>query len=90
MSVVKKFLIYKFECYFLHFTGLAKALNIVIPKCSEMIRTDAEREVVMTALDAFNELLKQIGPAVLEGEGHRDAIINCVKDVLNRRVCRVI
>ncbi|PNF42980.1 hypothetical protein B7P43_G09585 [Cryptotermes secundus] len=61
---------------------LSKALSVLIPKCAELIRTDEERTVVMTALDAYSELLKEIKGPVLEGEGHRDAIINCIKDVM--------
>ncbi|KAJ4431592.1 hypothetical protein ANN_20191, partial [Periplaneta americana] len=62
--------------------ALSKALSMLIPKCAELIRTDEERSVVMTALDAYSELLKEVKGRVLEGEGHRDAIINCVKDVM--------
>lgn len=57
-----------------------------MPKCAEVIRTDKEREVVVSCLDAYQELLKEVGSPVLEGEGHADAIIYCVKDVLNSRV----
>lgn len=53
-----------------------------IPKCSELIRTDDERSVVMCALDAYSDLLKQVGRDVLVGEGHREAIMNCVIDVM--------
>lgn len=66
--------------------GLSKALSMLIPKCAELIRTDEERSVVMTALDAYSELLKEIKGPVLEGEGHRDAIMNCVKDVMTYKV----
>lgn len=65
---------------------LSKALSVLIPKCAELIRTDEERTVVMTALDAYSELLKEIKGPVLEGEGHRDAIINCIKDVMTYKV----
>ncbi|KAG8249104.1 Importin 4 [Homalodisca vitripennis] len=65
--------------------ALQSALNMLIPKCAEVVRTDKEREVVITGLDTYLELLKEIGSPVLEGEGHTDAIINCVKDVLNCR-----
>lgn len=62
--------------------ALSKALSMYIPKCAELIRTDEERTVVMSALDAYAELLKELKAVVLEGEGHRDAIINCIKDVM--------
>lgn len=65
--------------------ALLKALSVYIPKCAEMIRTDAERDVVMQALDAVCDLLKQVGSPVIEDTGHCDAIINCVKDIMARR-----
>ncbi|XP_054274502.1 importin-4-like [Macrosteles quadrilineatus] len=65
--------------------GLLNALNMLVPKCAEIIRTDREREVVIVALEVYSELLKEVGAPVLEGEGHTDAIINCIKDVLNSR-----
>jgi len=65
--------------------GLLNALNMLVPKCAEIIRTDREREVVTVALEVYAELLKEIGAPVLESEGHADAIINCIKDVLHSR-----
>ncbi|XP_021926547.1 importin-4-like isoform X1 [Zootermopsis nevadensis] len=62
--------------------AVSKALSMLIPKCAELIHTDEERSVVMRALDAYTEVLKEIRGPVLEGEGHRDAIFNCVKDVM--------
>nr|CAD7590948.1 unnamed protein product [Timema genevievae] len=63
-------------------TALLKALALLIPKCSELIRMDEERGVVMAALDVYCDLLTEVKRPVLEGEGHRDAIINCIKDVM--------
>lgn len=57
-----------------------------IPKCAELIRADEERGVVMTALDAYATLLTEIKGEVLVGEGHREAIMNCVIDVLTLKV----
>lgn len=62
--------------------ALLKALSILVPKCSEVIHTDSDRDVVMSALDAYSELLSELKSAVLLGDGHRDAIINCIRDVL--------
>nr|CAD7413649.1 unnamed protein product [Timema poppensis] len=62
--------------------ALLKALALLIPKCSELIRMDEERGVVMAALDVYCDLLTEVKRPVLEGEGHRDAIINCIKDVM--------
>ncbi|XP_018320441.1 importin-4 isoform X2 [Agrilus planipennis] len=59
-----------------------KALQMLIPKCAEIIRTDEERNVVMCALDTYAELLDKIKGDTLVGDGHREAIMNCVIDVL--------
>ncbi|KAK4877680.1 hypothetical protein RN001_010186 [Aquatica leii] len=63
--------------------GLYRALQMLIPKCAEIIRADEERQVVMCALDAYANLLEELKGEVLVGEGHREAIMNCVIDVLN-------
>lgn len=66
--------------------ALYNALQMFIPKCAEIIRSDEERQVVMCALDAYANLLDEIKGDVLVGEGHREAIMNCVIDVLNLKV----
>lgn len=66
--------------------ALLKALDMLVPKCAEMVRTDCERDVVVVGLDTYVELLKEVGAPVLTGEGHADAIINCVKDIFQNRV----
>ncbi|KAB0797014.1 hypothetical protein PPYR_11075 [Photinus pyralis] len=63
--------------------GLHQALQMFIPKCAEIIRFDEERQVVMCALDAYANLLAELKGVVLTGDGHREAIMNCVIDVLN-------
>lgn len=57
-----------------------------IPKCAELIRTDEERSVVTVCLDAYSMLLDEIRGDALVGEGHREAIMNCVIDVLTLKV----
>lgn len=43
----------------------------------------------MCALDAYAELLKEVGRDALVGEGHREAIMNCVIDVMtNKTSCQ--
>lgn len=60
-----------------------------VPKCSELIRTDEERSVVMNCLDAYATILDEIKGEVFVGEGHREAIMNCVVDVLTMKtVCQ--
>jgi hypothetical protein len=62
--------------------ALYKALQMFVPKCAELIRSDEERGVVMCCLDAYASLLDEVKGDVLVGEGHREAIMNCVIDVL--------
>ncbi|XP_034255922.1 importin-4-like [Thrips palmi] len=62
--------------------ALLKALSILVPKCSELIHADQDRDVVMSALDAYSEMLSELKGTVLIGDGHREAIINCIRDVL--------
>jgi hypothetical protein len=59
---------------------------MLIPKCAEGIRTDEEKTVVMRALYAYSNLLLMVKGPVLEGQGHCDAIINCIKEVLTYKV----
>lgn len=62
---------------------LLKALSIFIPKLSEVIRVGDERTVAISGLDAYTELLKEIKADVLIGEGHIDAIMNSVTEVMS-------
>ncbi|XP_074042768.1 importin-4 [Leptinotarsa decemlineata] len=63
--------------------ALHKALQMFVPKCAELIRIDEERSVVTVCLDAYSTLLEEVKGEVFVGEGHREAIMNCVIDVLN-------
>jgi hypothetical protein len=66
--------------------GLSKALSVLIPKYAELIYTEEDVPVVMAALNAYSELLKKVKGPVLEGEGHRDAIFNCIMSVMTNKV----
>ncbi|XP_044765904.1 importin-4-like [Coccinella septempunctata] len=69
--------------------ALYKVLQYFIPKCAEIIRTDEEKGVVMAGLDAYSALLKEIKCDAFVGEGHREAIMNCIIDVLTHKtVCQ--
>ncbi|XP_050512029.1 importin-4 [Diabrotica virgifera virgifera] len=63
--------------------SLYRALQMFVPKCAELIRIDEERSVVMVCLDAYATLLDEIKGEVFVIDGHREAIMNCVIDVLN-------
>lgn len=62
--------------------ALLKALSMFIPKLAELIRLDEEQTVAISGLEAYSELLKSISSDVSVGEGHKDAIMNCVIDVM--------
>ncbi|KAK9300854.1 hypothetical protein QLX08_006565 [Tetragonisca angustula] len=62
--------------------ALLKALSIFVPKLSELIRLDDDRRVVINGLDAYAELLKDLGSIVVIGEGHKEAITNCITDIM--------
>lgn len=70
--------------------ALYKALQMFIPKCAELIRVDEERSVVMVCLDAYATLLDEVKSDVFVGEGHREAIMNCVMDVLTMKVSNTV
>ncbi|XP_014209388.1 importin-4 [Copidosoma floridanum] len=66
-----------------------QALCVFVPKLAELIRLDGERSVVLQGLDAYAELLEHIKSDVLVGSGHKDAIENCVTEVmLGRTSCQ--
>lgn len=62
--------------------ALLKALSVFIPKLAELIRMDEEKTVAISGLEAYLELIKVIHADVVIGEGHKDAIINCVEGVM--------
>ena len=66
--------------------GLQQALSVFVPKMHELVRTDEEAVVVMSALDGYAEVLKAVGPPVLQGEGHLDAVLSSVRDVMAYKV----
>lgn len=61
---------------------VSDVLLSVIPKAAELVHCDPEYSVVMAALETYSDLLKELKGVVLKGEGHKEAIINCVKAVL--------
>lgn len=66
--------------------ALLNALSALVPKLSELIRMDDERATVIEALNALSELLKEIKTDILIGKGHKDAIVNCITDVLSGKI----
>ncbi|XP_065084506.1 importin-4-like [Ochlerotatus camptorhynchus] len=66
--------------------GVNQTILILIPKLSEIIRTDEERTVVMSALDGYSDILEKVGSATMQADGQKDAIFGCIVDVLNGKV----
>ncbi|XP_011860165.1 PREDICTED: importin-4-like [Vollenhovia emeryi] len=62
--------------------ALLKALSMFIPKLSELIRLDEELTVAICGLEAYQELLREVKSDVIVGIGHKEAIVNCVMDVM--------
>lgn len=62
--------------------ALLKALSMFIPKLSELIRLDEEPTVAICGLEAYQELLREVKSDVVVGVGHKEAIVNCVMDVM--------
>ncbi|KAJ8668090.1 hypothetical protein QAD02_009753 [Eretmocerus hayati] len=62
-----------------------KVLSAFIPKLSELIRLDEERDVVIQALDACAELLEQLKSDLFVCSGHKEAVMNCITDVMSGR-----
>ncbi|XP_058459811.1 importin-4-like [Malaya genurostris] len=66
--------------------GVNQTILILIPKLSQIIRTDEERSVVMSGLDAYSDIMEKVGAAALQADGQKDAIFGCIVDVLNGKV----
>ncbi|XP_059474979.1 importin-4-like [Neocloeon triangulifer] len=61
----------------------------IVPKAAELVHCDPDYNVVMASLEVYSDLLKELKGIVLKGEGHKEAIINCVKAVLmNETECQ--
>lgn len=66
--------------------ALYKVLQLFIPKCAEIIRLEEEKGIVQAGLDAYASLLMEIKGDAFVGDGHREAIMNSVIDILTHKV----
>lgn len=57
-----------------------------VPKCAEIIRCDEEQNIVIRATNSFTNILEEIKSDVFAGAGHKEAIMNCVIDLLTQKV----
>ncbi|KAK7863534.1 hypothetical protein R5R35_004984 [Gryllus longicercus] len=60
-------------------------VSVFIQKCAEIIHTNEEREVVGQALESYGNLLKSAKNFTLKQSTHREAIFNCILDVIHKR-----
>lgn len=68
---------------------LHKALQMFVPKCAELISFDEEQNIVTLCTNAFGNLLESVKGDVLIGDGHKEAIMNCIISLLTQRtVCQ--
>ncbi|XP_022906239.1 importin-4-like [Onthophagus taurus] len=65
--------------------ALYKALQMFIPKCAQIIKFEEEQNIVIQATNAYSNMLESIKGDMFVGEGHREAIMNCVIDLLTKK-----
>lgn len=66
--------------------GVSNAIVILIPKLGRIIREDEEVSVVLSALDSFSDLLKELKQLAMPSDEMRDTIFQCISDVLQGKV----
>ncbi|XP_050398948.1 importin-4 [Patella vulgata] len=67
-------------------TALKTMLNAIIPRFLEIIQSDIDRTVVMSAVDSIEELLTKIGQPVLEMTGATNPILTAMKKIFTHKV----
>ncbi|ESO82779.1 hypothetical protein LOTGIDRAFT_229803 [Lottia gigantea] len=67
-------------------TALKNMLNTIIPMYLEIIKTDKERTVVMSAVDSLAEILTKIGRPALEITGATNPILSAMKAIFTHKV----
>ncbi|KAH9499795.1 Importin-4 [Bulinus truncatus] len=67
-------------------TALKMMIVGVVPKYLEAIKTELDRTLVMTAVDALQEMLSKIGQPVLAITGATDAILTAMKEIFTHKV----
>lgn len=66
--------------------GVQNAIAIFVPKSAEMIKSDDDCQVVMTALDAYGLLLQELKQKAVYTEELKMTIFTCIQNVLNSKV----
>merc|ERR1712127_258110 len=60
----------------------SQGLPALVQRLLENVVEDEEHQVVVSALDAVTELLKQCKEGVTSVQGHPEAIVNCVLKIM--------
>lgn len=66
--------------------GVQHGIVIFVPKAAEIIKSDDDCQVVMTALDTYGTLLKETKQKVIFNEELKKTIFTCIQSVLNSKV----
>lgn len=67
-------------------TNVQKAVVVFVTKTAEIIKTDDDCQVVMTALDAYGILLKELKQKAIFSPELRSSIFDSIQNVLNSKV----
>lgn len=66
--------------------GVQNGVIIFVPKAGEIIKSDEDCQVVMTALDSYGVLLKELKQKVFVREDLKMTIFTSIQNVLNSKV----
>lgn len=69
-----------------NFQGVATVVANYVPKLGTIVRDDEDCSVVMSALDAYSELLRELKELAIPTEDLRDTIFTCINDVMMGKV----
>jgi len=70
--------------------GVRNGIIIFVPKAAEIIKNDEDYQVVMTALDAYGILLKELKQRAVFNDDIKVAIFTCIQNVLTSKVsCQI-
>ncbi|KAF4521358.1 hypothetical protein B566_EDAN006947 [Ephemera danica] len=61
---------------------LREGLLALVPKVAELAHCDCDHTVVMACMEVYSSLLKELKGLVLQDAGHKEAIINCIANIL--------
>ena len=67
-------------------SALTNFISAVILKLLQVMKEDADRQVVMIAIDTTFDMLDKIGLPVIQVEGVKDAILTRMKEAFTHKV----